>query len=266
MNILNRLRPGHWAELPSQTRVMINRAFLVVLVLAFVLVGIFSCVNYSNRVAAKQPVILSPAPEAPLFSESFADNHQGWLQGNTPDYSVSISNHNLNLKETSDHIFLQEDFPGKKNYSDFRIDVTLLFLRGDVNSFMGISFRCPTAPPGFIRGYQALVNGKGIYQLSKGVPPDPTSQNVSKDILLDEKQLEQVPQPGKPVTISIIARGPLLAMYIDNAYLVSVYDPTYSSGTLAISLYNRSQTQPMEAAVKSISIYPAPAVVPITQQ
>ena len=208
-------------------------------------------------------VTLQPAKGPPLFSDTFANNSQEWPILVGSGYSTQISNGRLILSQKDSNRFFSVALPGDKSYSDFRLDMTFLFLQGDAKNLMGLEFRRPDGVPlRAARGYFFLLDSEGQYEIGKALPPDPGSQDVSKVVSLGASTLDNPLAQGQPITLTVIAKGPTIAFYINNAFVAAVNDTTYTTGTVRIVLDNQSSTQTMEAAVQSIAIYLAPDQIP----
>jgi hypothetical protein len=223
------------------------------------IVGVSQVVHYFVSRA-----LLQPATGTPLFVANFTNNDQQWPVGSGGDaFSSEIKDGRLVLKQSSSDRFFRVALPDQQTYDNFRLDMTCLFLQGSTRNSLGLELRRPDdAPDHAIRGYVFEFNSRGDYDIIKVLPPDPGSQKISKAVVLKGGAIPRTFEQGQPIALTVIAKGSTLAFYLNSDFVVVFDDTTYTTGSISIVLDNQSDSQPMEAAVQSLTIYPAPDQIP----
>lgn len=139
--------------------------------------------------------------------------------------------------------FFQPCYDQTSNYSNFAFQVQMTITQGDEG---GIIFR---ADPTNTQFYLLRINQDGSYDLFVYVD---SSGSHAKNLLSSSTSLLKTGL-NQPNLITVIARSNSLIFYINQQYLASVNDTTYSSGKIGV--FGESYTNPTNVAFSNTQIW-----------
>ena len=120
--------------------------------------------------------------------------------------------------------FFASCFAAKTNFSNFALQVQMNILKGDRG---GLIFRADSAASKF---YRLRVDQAGTYDLYVYINNNGSS---AKNILTGFSSAIHT-GPNQQNKVAIIARNSMIYLYINQQYVNSISDSTYSSGSIAV--------------------------------
>ncbi|BCL79762.1 zinc ribbon domain-containing protein [Ktedonobacteria bacterium brp13] len=211
----------------------------------------------------------APAPTGtPLLTDDFTNSSQGWQTATFKSDRISFQNGGLNMQD-SDTTYLVEPVPHSDTLSDFRMDLSYIPSLGGAHggqNLAGIIFRQQkvadnTAGP---KGYLLKIDSEGVYVIRKVTQPVSASNANSKYVDLKQGAMDSPPLPGTPIDITLIVKGPSMALYLDGSYQDTITDTSapFTQGNISLFVENAPDNTAAAALFQHIDIYPAPATLP----
>jgi ribosomal protein L40E len=238
-------------------------AFIIGVVGLFILlleVGVYGSQYLSAQTRAHAEALatqVAAKPQGmPLFSDTFANNANGWnLQGEAHSYGVSLNGGALTLTDNN-HTLLWELVPGERTYSDFKLQVDAKLTKGDQNNGYGIYIRgTANQQSDFATYYRFELYGDSTYAIFKGVV-DANGQSTATKIV-DYTQCAAIQPEGQVNHILITANGSTLSLMVNGQTLKVFNDSSYASGSIALFVSNLPEAPPgAQAQFSNLSIYP----------
>lgn len=194
---------------------------LSALALALGLLLLMACGQQPQSKAA------DPASGQVLFSDEFVVGQTGnWLLEHDEVSAVEITGEQLvlsvNQPNTIQYATLQEP-----EFSNFVAEVDGRQRAGSLESSYGILFRMQDGQ----RFYRFSVTPSGLYVIERH-DGDGTWTRLVEDWLPSEA-INQGPNVAN--RLKVIANGPDITVFVNDILLQQVSDPTYSTGTIALS-------------------------------
>jgi len=238
------------------TGLFVGIVLLIILLIGAGFIGYaFLAAHSSNSTA---PIVNMPTPKTPpLFSDSFANNTQGWnLQSDPGKFSVAIGGGFMTLEDTNNKL-LWELVPGGRTFTNFSVSMDAVLSKGSQDNGYGVYIRGISNPDSdFATYYRFELYGDGSYALFKGVV-DPKG-NLTSTRLIDYTINTVIQKQGKSNHIVITANGSSLLLNVNGQLLSKVTDTSYSSGSIALFVSNLQNTPPdAQAKFSQFAIYPA---------
>jgi hypothetical protein len=238
---------------------------MIVLVLVVVAGGVGALALVRGNSKSTTPTVVprtssqattSPATP-PLFSDTFANNNQGWDLTSVPGrYSVKLGNGQLLLEEDNNHI-LPEFVPGK-TFDNFRLDVDVAITKGTQdNSGFGVYIRgASNQNTELATFYRFAMYGDSTYAIFKGMV-DASGQPQNDQKLVGYLPTSALKPIGQVNHVEILARGATMTLTVNGQTLNTVTDNSYKSGTIALYVSNLPDTpKGVVVAFSNLVIYP----------
>lgn len=250
---------------PPQPRRGPNVGLIIgILFLLLVLVGggIFALTRLnqggkSNANASTPTVQATPTPTPkPLFSDTFANNDNGWSVGTGSGFSHVIENNALTMADANQKILI-ESVP-TNTIDDFTVTVTLTLLQGDQNDSVGIYMR---GDSNLDHDYRVDIFGDTTYSIAKEYLDSNNTPRVS--FLVDPSSSSALKATGQENKITVIMKGSQIVLMINGTVVRSITDSTYTKkGQIALFVQNGTTSGGVKAAFSSITLSPAPDQLP----
>ncbi len=249
---------GHEPARRPKTGLIIGIIALIVVVLVGSLgAGFFYLQSHNASVQATPTPTPLPAPTGkPLFSDSFANNNNGWdLTSKAGAFSVKVGKGSMVLEDDNNRL-LWELVPNNQNFGDFYLTVDANLTKGSQANGYGIYIRGTSDQSLDIATYYRFeIYGDGSYAIFKG--------NVDASGVSSSQQLVNytpttiINKAGKVNHIAISAKGAAMTLYVNGQKLKTITDNTYASGSIAMFVSNLPQSPAGAAATFSnLVIYP----------
>jgi len=245
-------------ERRPKTGLIIGIIALIVLVLAASLGGGFLFLRPRTPVvqATPTPTPLPSPTGKPLFSDTFANNNNGWdLTSKAGQFSVKVGNGSMALEDDNNRL-LWELIPNNQNFGDFYLTVDANLTKGSQANGYGIYIRGTSDQSlDFATYYRFEVYGDGSYAIFKGTVNAAGVSNNQQ--LVNYTPTTIINKAGKVNHIAISAKGSTMTLYVNGQKLKTIIDDTYASGSVALFVSNLPQS-PAGAATtfSNLVIYP----------
>jgi Flp pilus assembly protein TadG len=138
--------------------------------------------------------------------------------------------------------FFQPCYAENTNFSNFAFQVDMVIQQGDEG---GIIFRADNVNDRFYL-FQIDVNGR--YSIYKYV-----DNQGSHALRLTSGTTNLMAGAGQSIQITLVAQNSTLSIYLNQHYLTSVSDGSYSSGKIGV--FGESVTQPTDAAFNNAKVW-----------
>lgn len=245
-------------ERRPKTGLIIGIIALIVVVLAASLGGGFLYLRSRTPVVQVTPTPTPlPAPTGkPLFSDTFANNNNGWdLTSKAGQFSVKAGNGSMALEDDNNEL-LWELVPNNQNFGDFYLTVDANLTKGSQANGYGIYIRGTSDQNLDIATfYRFEVYGDGSYAIFKGTVN--AAGVSSSQPLVNYTTTTIINKAGKVNHIAISAKGSTMTIYMNGQKLKTIVDDTYASGSIALFVSNLPQSPVGAAATFSnLVIYP----------
>lgn len=199
----------------------------------------------------------------PTFSDNFADNGNGWnTQSDTGKYAIAIGANVMTL-EDDNHKLLWELLPGNKSFSDFKLYVDAMLIKGDQNNGYGVYIRGASNQNSALATYYRFeVYGDGSYAIFKG---NVDGAGNTSDAKLVDYSVDPVILPvnltnPQPNHLLISANGSTLIFTMNGKMLKTITDTSYTSGSIALFVSNLPESKTgAQASFSHLNIYPGNA-------
>lgn len=166
-------------------------------------------------------------PGQVLFRDQFVAGQTGnWLLEQDEVSSVELANEqlvlNINQPNTVQFATLLDP-----EFSDFVVEVDGRQRAGPADGSYGVLFRVQDAD----RFYRFAITANGLYAVERH-DADGTWTRLTQDWLSSEAINQGLNVANR---LKVIANGPEFTVYVNDILLQQVSDPTYTSGTVALS-------------------------------
>jgi len=248
----------HEPERRTKTGLIIGIIALIVVVLVGSLGAGFFYLKpqFTTAQVTPKPTPL-PAPTGkPLFSDSFANNNNGWdLTSKAGAFSVKVGNGSMVLEDDNNRL-LWELVPNNQNFGDFYLTVNANLSKGTQDNGYGIYIRGTSDQNLDIATYYRFeIYGDGSYAIFKGTVDASGVSNSQQ--LVNYTTTSIINKAGKVNHIAISAKGAVMTLYVNGQKLKTITDNTYASGSIAMFVSNLPQSPAGAAATFSnLVLYP----------
>ncbi|GHO42472.1 hypothetical protein KSX_06350 [Ktedonospora formicarum] len=222
--------------------------------------------NAANQGNTPATTTLKPLPtptSKPLFSDTFANNNNGWRleKDEKGAFAVSLGKNALTLAD-NDNKILWEMLPNTKRYGDFQLFVNTTLTKGDANNGgggYGVYVRSASTQSGDLSTYYRFeLYGDGSYSIFKGQSDPANGKVLAPKEIVANTQHPAIQTMGKQNQLVIKAKGPNITFIVNGQTIKSISDSSYLSGSIALFVSNLPNTKPgAEAQFSNLGIYPA---------
>ena len=172
-----------------------------------------------------------------------------WMPGyQISGANCSFMNGALHVVESNPHHFYY-CVANKTNFSNFKFQAQMTILKGNAG---GIIFRDIGPENYYFRLYYFSIGQDGSYSLQRYVH---APANSFSQLAHDQSPFIKT-GPGQTNLIAVVARGNNIDLYVNQQYLASVTDSTYSQGQIGLAA--QSQGDPTEVAFSNAQVYALP--------
>jgi hypothetical protein len=262
LNAANPLRQKQAPQRLSPLRILLLVLCLLLLVGGgFAMYKVFSP-STANTNVNQDAVPINQLPSGtPIFSDNFADNGNGWnTQSDTGKYAISVGANVMTL-EDDNHKLLWELVPGNKTFSNFKLYVDAMLIKGDQNNGYGIYIRGASNQNSALATYYRFeIYGDGSYAVFKG---NVDGAGNTTDTKLVDYSTDPIILPvnltnPKPNHILVSAIGSTLIFTVNGTMLKTITDTSYTSGSIALFVSNLPESKTgAQASFAHLNIYPA---------
>ncbi|GCF10658.1 family 16 glycoside hydrolase [Dictyobacter arantiisoli] len=199
------------------------------------------------------------ATPAPLFTENFLDNHNGWATTG-PDgsagYTRIVGQNKMTLGVTN-HKVLIENVPTTtlSPLSDYTLSATFNFLKADGNDTVGLYLR---GDSNLDHDYRIDISGNNIVTITKEYLD---SVGASQELRLASITKNTNMHPlGQQNSLKVEMNGPRMTLWINDIQIQQLSDPDYTHGQIALFINNgwSSDQSSVEFTGLDISSIPDP--------
>jgi ribosomal protein L40E len=183
-----------------------------------------------------------------LYNNTLSSNSTTfpWMPGyQISGANCSFMNGALHVVESNPHHFYY-CVANKTNFSNFKFQAQMTILKGNAG---GIIFRDQGPENYYFRLYYFSIGQDGSYSLQRYVhaPANSFSQLVHDQSPFIKTGL------GQTNLIAVVAHGNTIDLYVNQQYLASVTDSTYTQGQIGLAA--QSEGDPTEVAFSNAQVY-----------
>jgi hypothetical protein len=254
----NFVQPPQRKSGPRAT-LIIGMVILLVVIIGAGVLGYFSLIK--SRGSATSQTTLTPTPTPvpkgkPLFNDPFTDNKNAWdTTSRTGQFSVKIGNGSLVLEDDNNKL-LWELVPGGRIFKDFFLTTDVVLSKGTADNGYGIYIRSASNQNVEIATYYRFeLYGDGTFAIYKGtVDANGTSKS---NFLVNYTASSAILKGGQVNHIAIGAKGSSMTFIVNGQTLKTIFDNSYTSGSVAMFVSNLPNTTPgAQATFSNFVIYP----------
>lgn len=202
------------------------------------------------------PISTGQSITKPLFTDNFSGLSKGWAVGSASGYTRIISNNTLTLANEN-HTTLTESLPTNLTFDDFSLTVSFTLLQATADDSVGLYVRGDT---NLDHDYRIDFYGNNAYAITKEYLD---KQDFPQESTLQPPIYTAFLRPmGEQNTVTVMMKGPVMVLVINQKVIHSVTDDDYTNGQIALFVHNSLASNEVEAAFSSVVVYPAPAALP----
>ncbi|SRR5712692_6083 len=213
-------------------------------------------VTPTEKKATPTPTSTALLIPKPLFFDNFVDSSKGWSLGSVSGYTRLIENGTLTLADAN-HTILTESLPANTTFDDFMVTVSFTLLQANQEDSVGLYLR---GDSNLDHDYRVDFYGNNTYAISKEFLD--TSKVPQVKVLVNPSTASTLNAIGRQNTITLIMKGSILVLLINDTVTSTVIDSDYTSGQIALFVQNSDASSGVEAAFSSVAVYPAPDQLP----
>jgi hypothetical protein len=210
--------------------------------------------NQINNVTPTPVKVMTPTTK-PLFIDSFNSNKTGWdLTSKPGKFLVKVGGGSMILEDDENKL-LWEILPGK-NLTDFRLDVDATLTKGNPNNGYGVYIRGASSQAGDLATYYRFeLYGDGTYAIFKGYLD--ASGHMQSFLAHTYTPSAAIAKAGAPNHITIVAKGPMMTLMVNNQTVYTYTDDNYRGGSVALFVSNLPTVAPgAQATFARLAVFP----------
>ena len=189
----------------------------------------------------------TPRPRpAVLYSDDFSDTGSGWYEGSFGDREYRYEKGEYVILVKGNDLAAWASWP-KERFTDFTLEADVRLMEGPEIAEMGLAFRLREEG----NFYFFRINGYGQYILSKNV------NSEWQPIVGMEMGMATSPHiktGGATNRLKVICQGPQIALYVNDHYLTTVSDDSFSEGKIGLSAAVIEYPEPVKVAFDNLVV------------
>jgi hypothetical protein len=187
----------------------------------------------------------TPAPRsAALYSDDFSDPESGWYEGSIGDREYRYEKGEYVILVKKNDLAAWAVGP-QERFTDFTLEADVRLVEGPEIAEMGLVFRLREEG----EFYFFRVNGYGQYIVSKNVNGE--WQEITGMGLVTSPHIKT---GGATNRLKVVCRGPQIALYVNDHYLTTVSDDSFSEGKIGLLAAAIKHPEPVKVAFDNLLV------------
>jgi hypothetical protein len=187
----------------------------------------------------------TPAPRSVvLYSDDFSDPESGWYEGSFGDREYRYEKGEYVMLVKKNDLAAWVVGP-QERFTDFTLEADVRLVEGPEIAEMGLVFRLREEG----NFYFFRVNGYGQYIVSKNVNGE--WQEIAGMGLVTSPHIKT---GGATNRLKVVCRGPQIALYVNDHYLTTVSDDSFSEGKIGLIAAAIKYPEPVEVAFDNLVV------------
>jgi hypothetical protein len=191
-----------------------------------------------------------------LFYDDFSGPNKGWVITRGASYSRYIEQHRL-IMTASNHKIVPQSVPVDDTFDNVKVSITFLFQQVRADDGAGFYLR---GDSNLDHDYRFEIFGNGTYAIAREyLDIDRQPQSF---FLVGPEHTRAIKPVGKSNTLTVLAQGPELTVWINGTLVKKVQDPSYTKGQVALYVQNGEDSPSVRVAFQNVAIYDMPLLTP----
>jgi hypothetical protein len=175
----------------------------------------------NQQSAPDQPLFAQVTSSTPSFNDSLSSQHDHWTSDSGNGNSCAFENGSYNIHMGAQQPFVECPDSGS-SYGNFIFQIQMQMRS---NTWAGILFRSVNQQ---LSSYFFTITPNGLYNLDFG------NEQNNGGILAYGRSAAIHTGLNRTNTLTVLAHNTQLSLYINNQFVISVNDTTYSSGAIGV--------------------------------
>jgi hypothetical protein len=187
----------------------------------------------------------TPAPRSVvLYSDDFSDPESGWYEGSFGDREYRYEKGEYVMLVKKNDLAAWVVGP-QERFTDFTLEADVRLVEGPEIAEMGLVFRLREEG----NFYFFRVNGYGQYIVSKNVNGE--WQEIAGMGLVTSPHIKT---GGATNRLKVVCQGPQIALYVNDHYLTTVSDDSFSEGKIGLIAAATKYPEPVKVAFDNLVV------------